>query len=95
MSDKPKKRSAAEKVRIEQSIQQMRWMLFSVEKALEKDAPIGSDTAGAVMSQSTSIALQIAKHDAYLLAEEDAEKKPPPDLTRIKEGLEKRPFRRG
>lgn len=91
----PLKRSKAEKIRIEQGIAQARGMLTSLEKSLVFNAPIGTDAAQAVMLQATSLVMQVAKHDAYLLAEEDAEKKPPASLDFIQEGLEKRPFKQG
>lgn len=96
MSDEsePKKRSQAERIRLEQSIVQARGMLISLEKCLVHNAPIGADMGQALVMVALSLATQIAKHDAYLLAEEDAEKKSPASLDFIQEGLEKRPFKR-
>ena len=88
MSDEeePKTRSAAEIVRMRHAIARMRWMLQGLESAITQgNTPLGNDTAGAITQQALEIALQVAKHDAYLLAEDDAKKELLADLLTDKE----------
>lgn len=68
----PKKRSEAERVRLEGSIRNLRGLIDGVETAVKLGGPIGTDVAQALLTGSASLALQLARHDAYDLYEQDA-----------------------
>jgi hypothetical protein len=74
MSDErePRTRSAAERVRLEGSIRNLRGLIDGIETALKMKGPVGTDVAQALLTASSSLALQLARHDAYDLYEEDA-----------------------
>lgn len=70
---KSKTRSAAERVRLEGSIRNLRGLIDGIETALKMNGPIGTDVAQALLTGSSSLALQLARHDAYDLYEQDAQ----------------------
>lgn len=64
------KRSDGERTRLEHSIARMRTTLDNVEVGLRAGGPVG-DVGQAVTMNATEIACQLAKLDAYELAERD------------------------
>lgn len=66
------KRSEGEHIRMRHSIERMKATMVNLEKAVSFNGPIGNDVSQAVLTTACEIAMQIAKHDAYLLAEEDS-----------------------
>lgn len=73
MSDEePKTRSAAERVRLQGSIQHLRGLIGGIETALSLGGPVGTDVAQALLLGASSLALQLARHDAYDMYEQDA-----------------------
>ncbi len=65
------KRRAGERERLLHSAERMRATLANLTLGLKIRGPIGAETANAVMTTATEISMQIARHDAFLLAEED------------------------
>lgn len=73
MSDEePKTRSGAERVRVRGSLQHLRGLLDGIETALTFGGPVGTDVAQALLLGASSLALQLARHDAYDMYEQDA-----------------------
>lgn len=64
------KRSDGEKVRMRHAIERMRATLNSLEAAMTQNVPFGAQTAEAVTGTALEIAMQVAKHDAFLLVED-------------------------
>lgn len=73
--DEPKKRSEAETIRIRHSVTILRAVLDSVDIAVSLGGPIGSDLAQTVLTSGSVLAMQIAKHDAFELYEQDQKNK--------------------
>lgn len=65
-------RKEGERVRLWHAIERLRTTLESLEQALTTTHPIGNDVAQAVTMTAQEIAMQIAKYDAFDLAEQDA-----------------------
>jgi hypothetical protein len=65
-------RSDDERARMKHTIDRLRATLDAVEVALALRGPFGTEAAQAITQTSTELACQIAKHDAYELAEADA-----------------------
>lgn len=74
MSDEPepKTRSAGEKVRLRHSVATMRAMLDSLDTAVTLNGQIGSDLAQSILTSASVLVMQVAKHDAFELYEQDA-----------------------
>lgn len=65
-------RRTDERKRIEHELERARVTLDSVRIAFEAGAVIGGDVTGALATNVTSLVAAIARHDAYVFAEEDA-----------------------
>ncbi len=74
-NEEPKSRSAAEQVRLKHSIAILREVLNSVDIAIHLGGPIGSDLAQTVLTSASVLAMQVAKHDAFELYEQDQKNK--------------------
>lgn len=68
------KRSEGEKVRLRHALSRMRAHVDALMKSLEMPVPIGNETVEAMSRTVFEIAMQVAKHDAYLTKEEEATK---------------------
>lgn len=68
------KRSEGEKVRMRHAIERMRASLNSLESAMKQPVPFGAAAAEAITGTALEIAMQVAKHDAFLLVEDQKEK---------------------
>ena len=69
-------RAEAERVRIRHAVDRFYGTLSSIKVALSLPGPIGAEASNGLMMNATELAMQIAKHDAFLLAEADAQVKP-------------------
>jgi hypothetical protein len=68
-------RSQGERTRLEHSLKRARAQLDCIETALRLPGPIGADVAQAIVLGALEIAMQVARHDAFELAEQDALKR--------------------
>jgi hypothetical protein len=59
-----------ERIRLTHSLKRAHTVLDQLEIALRMPGPIGAEASSALMSAAIDISNQIAKHDAYLRAEE-------------------------
>ena len=67
-------RKEGERTRLEHSLPRLRAHIDAIELALKLPGPIGVDVAQGLVQGALEIAIQIAKHDAFELAEHDAKK---------------------
>lgn len=66
-------RAAGELVRLRHLVDRMRATLDGVDLAIRIGGGIGQDTTQVVLTTAGSIATTIATHDAFVLAQRDAE----------------------
>ena len=66
------KRSQGERVRLGHSIARHRAQLDGIDTALKLPGPIGAEIAQAIVQGALELAMQITRHDAFDLAEQDA-----------------------
>ena len=64
-------RAAGERTRLAHAVERMRGCLVSLEAAPRCAGPIGADAGHAAVVTATEIATTIAKHDAYVIGDED------------------------
>lgn len=60
-------RAQGERTRLVHSIERMRNVLVSLEKALQLPGPIGQEAGQALTQTAVEMAAQIARHDAFEL----------------------------
>lgn len=65
-------RTDGERTRLVHSVQRLRSILIGIETALKVGGPVGLEASEACVHSALEIALQLAKLDAYDLAEHDA-----------------------
>lgn len=66
-------RAEGERTRLRHSIERMRAHLVSIEIGLRLQGSLGTEVAQTVMQTASELGMQIAKHDAFVLAAYDAE----------------------
>lgn len=69
MTNEARSRRVGEKVRLTHALERLRAHLDALSVALSLDGPIGSEAARGVTHTAIEVAMQIARHDAFALAE--------------------------
>lgn len=69
-------RKEGERIRLWRALDRMWEQLKSLEYALTMTHPIGTEVAQAITQTATELAMQIAKYDAFDLAEQDGRAEP-------------------
>lgn len=67
------KRSQCEIIRLRHSISRMRACIDSIARNIDSAELFGAECVEALTSTAVEVSMQIAKHDAYLTAEKDAQ----------------------
>lgn len=67
-------RAEGERERLKHSIERMRNVLVSLEKALQLPGPIGQEAGQALVQTAVEMSTQVARHDAFELVLGDQER---------------------